>query len=83
MKTSSTNNITREVGITGALKFENCDINVTAGKKINEFMSDFLCDPLESKIVYIIQSRRSFCASPNLLISISRLTTKKTHFYSL
>jgi hypothetical protein len=25
MKTSSTNNITREVGITGALKFENCN----------------------------------------------------------
>jgi hypothetical protein len=36
-----TNNITREVRITGALKFENCNINVTVGKKINEFMSDF------------------------------------------
>jgi hypothetical protein len=23
------------------------------------------CDPLEDKIVYIIQSRRSFCASPS------------------
>jgi hypothetical protein len=52
MKTSSTNNITREVGITGALKVENCNINVTAKKKLNEFMSDFLCDPLENKIVY-------------------------------
>jgi hypothetical protein len=26
-------------------------------------MSDFFCDPLEDKIVYIIQSRRSFSAS--------------------
>jgi hypothetical protein len=41
METSSIRNITREVGITVALKFENCNINVTAGKKI----------------VYIIQSR--------------------------
>jgi hypothetical protein len=39
MKTSS---ITREVGITVALKFENCNFDVTAEKKINEFMSDFL-----------------------------------------
>jgi hypothetical protein len=28
-------------------------------------MSDFFCDPLEDKIVYIIQSRRTFCASPS------------------
>jgi hypothetical protein len=28
-------------------------------------MSVFFCDPLEDKILYyIIQSRRSFCASP-------------------
>jgi hypothetical protein len=40
MKTSSTNNITREVGIPGALKFENCNITVTAGKK-HVFMSDY------------------------------------------
>jgi hypothetical protein len=32
--------MTREVGITVALKFENCNINATVGKK-NEFMSDF------------------------------------------
>jgi hypothetical protein len=25
----------------------------------------FFCDPLEDKIVYIIQSRRSSCASPS------------------
>jgi hypothetical protein len=28
-------------------------------------MSDFFLDPLEDKIVYIIQRRRSFCASPS------------------
>jgi hypothetical protein len=33
METSSIRNITREVGITVALKFENCNINVTARKK--------------------------------------------------
>jgi hypothetical protein len=37
METSSTNNITREVEITGALKFENCN-----GREKNyEFMSNF------------------------------------------
>jgi hypothetical protein len=34
METSSTNNIIREVGITGALKFENYNSNVPAGKKL-------------------------------------------------
>jgi hypothetical protein len=38
IETSGTNNITREVGITGALKFENCkfenyNFNVTVGKE--------------------------------------------------
>jgi hypothetical protein len=33
MQTSSTNNVTKEVGIIGVLKFENCNINVIAGKK--------------------------------------------------
>jgi hypothetical protein len=47
MESSSTNNITKEVGITSALKFENCNINVP--KKLNEFMSDFFCDLLENK----------------------------------
>jgi hypothetical protein len=28
-------------------------------------MSDFFWDPLEGKIVYIIQRSRSFCASPS------------------
>jgi hypothetical protein len=28
-------------------------------------MFDFFCDALEDKIVYIIQSRSSFCASPS------------------
>jgi hypothetical protein len=28
-------------------------------------MSDFICDPLEDKTVYIIRSRRPFCASPS------------------
>jgi hypothetical protein len=28
-------------------------------------MLDFFCDPLEDKMVYIIQSRSSFCASPS------------------
>jgi hypothetical protein len=35
MKTSSTKNNTREVGIPGALKFENCNITVTAGKNMS------------------------------------------------
>jgi hypothetical protein len=50
------NNIaTRELGITGALKFENCHFTVTAAKKkIDEFMSDFFCDLLEDKIVGIL-----------------------------
>jgi hypothetical protein len=34
MKISSTNYIRKEVGITVPLKFENCNINVTAGKKL-------------------------------------------------
>jgi hypothetical protein len=50
LQTSSTNNVTKEVGIIGVLKFENSNINVIAGKK-NEFMSDFFCDPLEDKII--------------------------------
>jgi hypothetical protein len=54
MKTSGSNNITRKVGITVALKFENCNINVTAGKKLMSSCSIFFCDPLEDKIVYII-----------------------------
>jgi hypothetical protein len=33
--------LTRKAGIIGALKFENCNINVTAGKKINELRSVF------------------------------------------
>jgi hypothetical protein len=68
METSITNNITREVGITGVLKFENCNINVTTRKNINEFLSDFFRDSLEGKIVYIIQNRRSFCARLLLLL---------------
>jgi hypothetical protein len=42
MKTSSTNNITREVRITVALKFENCNFNVTAGKKMSSCPIFFL-----------------------------------------
>jgi hypothetical protein len=38
----STNNITREVEITVALKFENCNINATAGKKISSFSIFFV-----------------------------------------
>jgi hypothetical protein len=47
------NNIaTRDLVITGALKFENYHFTVTATKEINEFMSDvFFCDPLEDKVV--------------------------------
>jgi hypothetical protein len=43
-------------------------------------MSDFFfCDPLEDKLVYIIQSRRSFCASPSCQpqLRISGLGTKR------
>jgi hypothetical protein len=49
------NNIaTRDLVITGALKFENYHFTVTATKEINEFMSDvFFCDPLEDKVVLI------------------------------
>jgi hypothetical protein len=61
MQTSSTNNITKlKVSRNYWLKFENCNC-----MKKKEFMSDFFCDPLEDKIVYIIQSRMSFCASPS------------------
>jgi hypothetical protein len=33
-------------------------------RSFEAFLRFFLCDPLEDKIVYIIQSR-SFCASPS------------------
>jgi hypothetical protein len=50
MQTSSTNNVTKEVGIIGVLKFENCNINVIAGKKMSS-CPIFFCDPLEDKII--------------------------------
>jgi hypothetical protein len=62
----------RELDITGALKFENCKFEnchftVTAAKENKRVhVRFFFCHPLiEDKIVYIIQSRRSFCASPS------------------
>jgi hypothetical protein len=48
---TNNNNITREVRITVALKFENCNINVTGEKKISS-CPIFFCDPLEDKIVH-------------------------------
>jgi hypothetical protein len=62
MKTSNTNNITREVRITVALKFEICNFNVTAGKQKSSCPISF-CNVLENKIVYTTESRRSFCSS--------------------
>jgi hypothetical protein len=57
MEPSSTNNIaTRELGITGC-KFENC--NCSKRKYVNEFMSVFFCDPLDTYVnflVYIIST---------------------------
>jgi hypothetical protein len=56
------NNIaTRELGITDALKFEYCKFEnyhftVTVAKK-KELMSDFFCDALEDKIVYMYHCR--------------------------
>jgi hypothetical protein len=39
MKTSGSNNITRKVGITVALKFKNCNMNVTAGKIMQLYLA--------------------------------------------
>jgi hypothetical protein len=82
MKTSSTNNITRKVGIIVALKFENCN----CGKKINEFMFDFfLCDSLEDKIVYVRVYHSEYKVFLCLnCVSVFNLwaSHKKTHFYS-
>jgi hypothetical protein len=39
MKTSGSNNVTRKVGITVALKFENCNMNVTAGKIMQLYLA--------------------------------------------
>jgi hypothetical protein len=47
------NTSTRDLGITGALKFENCHFTVIAAKENKRVhVRFFFCDPLEDKIVY-------------------------------